>query len=399
MVAFVVLLQAQGYRFDWQAKSFEATSSLILSFQPESAQVWLDGVLKGAGPLTLHKLRAGLHAVTVTAPNYHVWQKTVYLTAGMVASLDDIILVPQDIPHKLVMEGLKNIKTNPRSKYGFVKDGEQWLLVDLGDEEMKPRQFSKVPIKELEELSWSPLGSRVLLKGKDAAGQTHLQLISLVSLQSTVLPELRFWRQLSWLGENSFLGLDDGAVYLYDLATKKQKQLADKVEQFAWANAQLYLLNKEGLWRRNLTNARLQAVDKPSFAISELIAQADWLVLASPKSEQKLILAASGEQWQLAAEKFLVRNATELFLADQGEILRLDQGKKQPEFLTRFSKPIQGLALLPTGMLAVLAGDNVYLLNPKHGDSYFVATCQEQLNFWQNLLYCQQGEKLYRLEL
>ena len=59
MVAFVVLLQAQGYRFDWQAKSFEATSSLILSFQPESAQVWLDGVLKGAGPLTLHKLRAG----------------------------------------------------------------------------------------------------------------------------------------------------------------------------------------------------------------------------------------------------------------------------------------------------------------------------------------------------
>lgn len=404
VIAFFVILQAHGYKLDWRVGKIEETSSLLVSFYPKFSEIKIDGVpkkLNGNGPVVLHGLEAGHHIVSLSAPGYHAWKKDVFLTAGLVEDFGYITLIQKDIQAELIAGGIEDIKTYPRSQYGFMKENGRWVIFSVNDKTAKRFQFGDGNIKEIEELAWSPLGTRALLSGKDSFGNKALLLISFSALQGAKLPELKFWRQLVWVGEDRFLGLDDGNVYLYDLVMREQKKLASGARQFAWNSGHLYILNSDGLWKRNLSNARMQLMRENPFKDTRLVTEANRIVLVDNNYQTKLSLSDDGNEWRVLSGTVVAGFGGGMFYSNGGELWHLNNfgHSTSARFITRFSVPIQGVAPLSNGRVVVLAGGTVSIVNTNHGNSHETMQCDGELNLVGTSLYCQRNKDLYYLEL
>ena len=109
-----VLLYANGYRYDFGKHSLELTGSLHVESEPRGAEVYLEGgaelnfwrkTLQGEVPTTTARIKhllPGSYMVRVVKDGYWEWIKDVVVEPGKTAFLSDVVLLKNDLPHRIL---------------------------------------------------------------------------------------------------------------------------------------------------------------------------------------------------------------------------------------------------------------------------------------------------------
>ncbi len=88
---FFIVQYAKGLRFDAKSISFKQTGILVATSNPDGAQVFINGDLKGATNSNIN-LSPGNYDIQITKEGFYTWSKRMEIQAGVVAKTDAILL-------------------------------------------------------------------------------------------------------------------------------------------------------------------------------------------------------------------------------------------------------------------------------------------------------------------
>lgn len=102
LAAPTVLFYSQGYRFDFETKKVVQTGGLYFKVAPRSAQVYLNGKLKGTTSLftnsaLVENLLPKTYYAEIKKDGYRSWQKTLEVKESQVTEAKNILLFPENI--------------------------------------------------------------------------------------------------------------------------------------------------------------------------------------------------------------------------------------------------------------------------------------------------------------
>ena len=133
VVGTYLILVANGYIFNLQARKIEQTGMIYLKSDPKNVDVYLNGELKATKtPAKLPELLKGRYEVAIKKEGYHEWFKFYLVEKGYVNADDDIILFfenPEII--SATEEEMKNFENYPQklqqTNIEIKNENEIWL--------------------------------------------------------------------------------------------------------------------------------------------------------------------------------------------------------------------------------------------------------------------------------
>ena len=153
LAAPTVLFYSQGYRFDFEAKKIVQTGGLYLKVAPRSAQVYLNGTLKGTTSLftnsvLIENLLPKTYSVEIKKDGYYSWQKTLTVEERRVTEAKNITLIPQNINFTTTSSPLPKITGNATSSDGQkvieADDHEIWISFPKEEKKIFLTRFSEI---------------------------------------------------------------------------------------------------------------------------------------------------------------------------------------------------------------------------------------------------------------
>lgn len=112
-----ILSSALGYKFNPHSMKFTKTGLISIITDPEGALIYFDGILlKDKTPASIRELLPGRYDLRLELDDYNFWSGEVFVEAGQVTRLENIILFP-------VRPNLK--KLNKEKISGFWVDEER----------------------------------------------------------------------------------------------------------------------------------------------------------------------------------------------------------------------------------------------------------------------------------
>lgn len=137
MAGAVVILYAQGYRWDFKTNRFLLSGGIYLKSQPKDARVFLNG--KDLGKHTPYLIKNLLplrqYKVKITKPGYQPWEKEFSIEPGYVVEAENIFLFPDKLNSQIIWNDseLKDFSVSP---------DEKWLALKTGDNQLAIAQLS-----------------------------------------------------------------------------------------------------------------------------------------------------------------------------------------------------------------------------------------------------------------
>ena len=102
--AFLILLKANGYQLNYKNWKIIQTGMIILSGDPNAAQVTINGRKLGHLPIRLTNLSPGNYEVTIVLPGYSLWQRKIRVEEGKASSFQNITLFFKQAKEYLINE-------------------------------------------------------------------------------------------------------------------------------------------------------------------------------------------------------------------------------------------------------------------------------------------------------
>lgn len=166
VAAPLLILNASGFRYDFQEKSLIQTGTLVLKTQPAGARVWINREEQDERtPAEIERLLPRRYSVRVEADDFHPWQKEVEVRQAEI-TLKEILLIPKRVPLvPVVSKGVRTFALSPDSRhlaYAREEEGSEsvWLLnLDEKKEDLLFRlKEPERPGYSIDRLFWSTDG-------------------------------------------------------------------------------------------------------------------------------------------------------------------------------------------------------------------------------------------------
>jgi len=140
VVGLYLILIANGYIFNFQAKTIEQTGMISLKSNPKNVSVYLNNIWKAdKTPLKIPELTNGRYDVKISQDGYQDWEKTFYVEAGLVSADENVILFlkePVEMPiTDDEKEAFKKLPNNLLNNNIEIKDGSEIWINSLSDKE------------------------------------------------------------------------------------------------------------------------------------------------------------------------------------------------------------------------------------------------------------------------
>lgn len=134
-IGFMVIMYAQGYRWDFQANIFLLSGGIYLESAPKEAAIFLNDkplneqtpfLIKGLLPFRKYKIR-------LEKDGLQNWIKEFEIKPGDVAQAKNIILFPKEIKNQIVWNdaALADFNISPNEKYLALKTDSKLKIVSL----------------------------------------------------------------------------------------------------------------------------------------------------------------------------------------------------------------------------------------------------------------------------
>lgn len=171
VAAPLLILNASGFRYDFQEKSLIQTGTLILKTQTSGAHIWINREEhEEKTPAEIEQLLPQRYSVRIEADDFHPWQKEVEVRQAEI-TLKDILLIPKQIPlTPVVAGGVRTFALAPDSRHlAYTRGGagseSVWLLsLDENKEDLLFRLEGDRPEPSrysIDRLFWSTDGRRL----------------------------------------------------------------------------------------------------------------------------------------------------------------------------------------------------------------------------------------------
>lgn len=189
-VAFGVVFQSLGYKFNRQTKRVELTGMMLIKTVPKDADVYLDNEkLNQTTPLRLTKLLPNAYNVRISKNSYTDWEEVVNVESGKASIIEDVYLFNKDrvnleISSDDERQFDKKIENNIQiinSSEIYIKSGLDLIFITRFSEEVKSAQ-SIINNKYV----MYQVGDKVFIS--DLTGQNILPVLT---LQSSDVADLR----------------------------------------------------------------------------------------------------------------------------------------------------------------------------------------------------------------
>lgn len=135
ILAFFVLSEATGYRFNWKTFRSEMTGLISLDGSPKNVEINVNGKIQNTGlPVRLTKIFPGQYEIIITKEGYSPWSKLFNVAGGQALEEKKIYLYylnPQiAVSTSYSAEQISNIYKNQASKVIFTNN-EIWYQQEL----------------------------------------------------------------------------------------------------------------------------------------------------------------------------------------------------------------------------------------------------------------------------
>lgn len=136
VVAPLLTLYVQGYRFDFENKKLTQTGALFIkTMSPKQAEIYIDNKLIQKtdfffSSALIENLLPKKYNIKVQKQNYYTWEKNLEIKEKQVVEAKNIILFPQDPDFKLLSTNVDNAWFSKDKKKVVIKESEKnvWSL-------------------------------------------------------------------------------------------------------------------------------------------------------------------------------------------------------------------------------------------------------------------------------
>lgn len=303
VAAPLLILNASGFRYDFQEKSLIQTGTLVLKTRPAGARVWLEQKEQDeTTPAEIERLLPQRYAVRIEADNFHPWQKEVEVRQAEITLNDQILLVPKRLPLvPVVSEGVRTFALAPDGRHLVYtrRDADRkesvWLRhLDEKSEALLFTLKNDEDAHSVDRLLWSSDNQHLAAAASSREGDLKRYFLTGAepgdSVFEIVLPGREDSAQWNWSEDGKrFFFLHRQVLYQADPVRRTiEEVVSEKVTGFTTAGADLYFVSEDD---RGLFKKRLGAQEAPILLHSIRSEEGK----EDPKKEDHLILSSDGK--------------------------------------------------------------------------------------------------------
>ncbi|NIA10102.1 MAG: hypothetical protein GWP10_10355, partial [Nitrospiraceae bacterium] len=182
IIAPLVISYGLGYQYDFTKKEIIQTGAIVIKTIPPKANIFLDGELQNKNNfweellndfVKINQLKVGRYNLKIKKGGYHSWEKNIEIKEGIVARLDNVILLPADPKIENAITGdIDNFwfsDSNSKIVYTVFDNQKNIILKALApDEPVKNiSEFKLLALKtnsEINNLKWSKDGKNIIFE-------------------------------------------------------------------------------------------------------------------------------------------------------------------------------------------------------------------------------------------
>ncbi|MBI4262260.1 WD40 repeat domain-containing protein [Candidatus Uhrbacteria bacterium] len=187
LIAPMLILYANGYRFDWNQKTLYKTGLLVIEYLPKDATLMIDDTAMATkSPARIGGLTPRNYTIRIEKEGYFSWEKRLWIPEYTTTFVRHVNLFKQSLPvHTDAM--LTQFAPHPvHALVAVARVAPDGIHV----ERMTPRGTTTIPnlpiFTEVTTLSWSHQGQWLLVIGK-SGGQTITRIVPLDE-QAPIVP-------------------------------------------------------------------------------------------------------------------------------------------------------------------------------------------------------------------
>lgn len=273
VVSAVVILQAQGYDFDWKKNEVLKTGGVYVKTAQSGADVFVDDkyISKTDGfsrEILAQKMLPGKHNVKVQKEGYFTWEKSLVVEEQMVAKAQNIILFPNNISFTSKITDISSIYNITNQSFLVIKTtGDLYVANSDTKEEQLILAASKLKdVGKIKDISFSSDQKRAFI-----TSQANLHFLLEISGTKSKLINLKDYLDktvegIVWNGDNTLEYIYKSKLYSLNVSTYKKELIKDEdVVAFARHSDGLYTIEDGILMRTNTFTKGVEILTKDAF--------------------------------------------------------------------------------------------------------------------------------------
>ncbi|MDD5639631.1 MAG: PEGA domain-containing protein [Candidatus Pacebacteria bacterium] len=276
IVSIIVILQAQGYDFDWEKNEVFKTGGIYIKTAESGADVFIDNayISKTDGftrEILAQKMLAGKHNVKVQKEGYFTWEKNLTVEEQMVAKAQNIVLFPNNTTFKLRISEFSSIYNIIGQNFLVLKTNGDLIIVNSNTKE-EQSVLSAAKLKDVGKIKnvvFSSDQKRALVVS--TANIYYLLEINGAKSQITLLKDLdKNSEGIIWDGATNLNFINKNKLYSLNTSTKKKELIKEEaVTAFARHSEGLYTMEEGILIRTNTFTKGVEIMTKDAFTFKK----------------------------------------------------------------------------------------------------------------------------------
>lgn len=449
ILAFSLILIAQGYRIDLAKKKIVKTGGIFITTKQSEVNVFLNGKLKkNIGQVFksafLQNLHPRVYNVALKKEGYFPLEKNLEVKEGIVTEINNIYLFPK--VNEITKDYLLSEQFHDISEFSISPDGGKIALAVANKEREAHRKEIIVSdpvfrnplifsdgVRDVKEFSWSPDSKKILIQAKSIKDNSSWFLIDLARTNPRLelLSLISGAQKLLWHPKNTqylfalFLKERNGSLYKYDIEAKTLTPLVGGVKDFWLGQEDLFWLDTTGFFsQRNLEDKDKKILNfeaPPNFNQKNnyRIITSDFGILGILENESIFYIFDKDnkifQEFADGLKDIEIFDRSSLFYATSREVWvyfledYFDQPQRKKgdrELMGRFSEDISNLIIFPkTGEhLIFKVGDHIKIAELDSRDRRNIidlasADGKTYYNSFDEKLYILNNGKLYKIDL
>ena len=411
IVAPMLILDAQGYGFDFKKKEFVKFGAISIKSSITDVSIFINGEYKNktstfARELLIQKLIPGEYKISVEKENYHPWNKNLKVEEKTVTKAENIYLFPEKNTFNLFKDNINNFFLSENKQNIIYLTNNQELIYN-NNTILSSANFKKY-FSKIEYVQFSPNLENILIQGKSLQNKTIYYSLNLNTLN---LANLKFLETASnfYLANESIIYQNNGTINKYVLSSKKTSIIRDEVDVFTAKDNTIYSVEKKILIKIEgnrettlsekqitLDNYKLEIISGRLFAFDN----SNLYLFNENKKDFEFFLKTKNLNYDLLPDKIIFNTGTELwllllkdfetpFFKNSGSLI----------FLSRFSSEIKNVTWFNDDYFLYTTNNNVYVSEIDNRDNINVFKLSDlsaqKIWFNKNILYLLSENKIY----
>ncbi|MDD5696732.1 MAG: PEGA domain-containing protein [Candidatus Pacebacteria bacterium] len=420
-LAPVLILNVQGYRFDFEKMRLVETGGLSIKTSIPEAGVSVNGQYKNktssfTRDLLIQNLAPGEYEIRVEKDGYHAWEKTLGVEEKKVTKMENIYLFPEEISFSVYKENIKDFFLPENKKTIFYLADDDQILSSENEIVLSSKEAKKY-FTDIQKIEFFSNEEKILIKGINYLARTVYYYLDTATAPSS-LAYLKFMEGIEdyELEEQSIVYQSKNQILRYDLDAKTIEVLKNKADAFAVKDYyNIYAIESGLLTITNLLSENQKTLsEKPLdldkyklLIISDKIFVSDkasslYLLNEGEKEFEPFLKTTNGIGYEALSDKIIFSNGYELWLL----LLRdfdspFFQKSGSLVFLSRFSSKIENVSWFNSDYFFYVLKNNLLVSETDNRDEINAISVSDMpiTKFWfddkEKTLYVLSKNKIY----